>query len=305
MKAQEGTMRCSMAVFSFLTFHSARYLSKWSSSRSLVAAEWTPNCLGAIHMNTRNSWKLSALTFLALFVGFAARADVIHIDDGVITGGGAIRDGGGTHFISGVRGQDFSVYGTTSFSSDWCLFNRPCLAPGSYSVLDGASGPLPDTYSLGAGGGSFVKDGITYACDVSSGFHGPDNTCGFEISIAYMLTLPDPGPSPPSQIFLTAPLTVHASFGGIDANGNTFYLDARGIGTATVTLQHYGLVDMPPYYFVQTAQYDFYAIPEPATLTLAGLGLLAVVWLCRRGSSAAGRTSSTDRGKHPADHTSA
>ena len=100
---------------------------------------------------------------------------------------------------------------------------------------------------------------------------------------------------------VTVPFRALAELDGSDGQGNSYHFLATGAGSATASFRHV----YRNAYLLQGIQYDFIALPEPATMTLAGLGLLAVVLLRRRAVSAAGRTSSTGREKHPADHTSA
>lgn len=223
---------------------------------------------------------------LTLLGGFTARASVVTFN-GAITGGSATRDGAfGSDFTASIQGLNFSIHGEGSSGSNGpnCMLGTQCVAPESYFMHDGAAGPVPDGFSPYSGGGFFSDNGTFFGCAVSSGFHGPNNTCGFDINIFYTLNIPDPGASPPNQIFLTTPVTVLADVGGYDASGNAFSLTATGAGIATITLQCTSctLGNLPPLYFVQTAQYDFTPVPEPATVTLAGLGLLAVIALRRR-----------------------
>ena len=210
-------------------------------------------------------WRIVTLS-LALFAGSTARANFIQVG-GVITGGSATRTDGS--FSGSVFGPNFSVFGSGP-SHDWyvsCLLSPtgPCSAPGSYSMFDGAATPTSES------GGPIL--------DSAGGFlNGFCCTTYAGISIQYTLVIPDPGPSPSSDMVLNVPFTALAEVAGSDNQGNSFDLLATGAGIATVTLHH----AFENAYFLQSAQYDFFAVPEPATMTLAGLGLLAVILLRRR-----------------------
>ena len=153
-------------------------------------------------------------------------------------------------------------------------------------MFDGAAYPLLEEHFQDSAGGLLYG----FCC-----------TTYAEIGIFYDLNLPDPGPSPSSDMVVTVPFSARAEVAGSDGLGNSYLFIATGAGSATASLRHV----YQNAYFLQGIQYDFIALPEPATMTLAGLGLLAVVLLRRRGSSAAGRTSSTGPERHPADHKSA
>ena len=214
-------------------------------------------------------WSILAFLLMA-FCGFIARANTISIPNGVITSGSATRGQGA--FSGGVSGLNFGVSGNgSSYSMYMECYWSACLAPGSYRMLDGFLASLEYLHG-DSGGGSFVKDGISYGCGA------PSRNCDAGIMISYTLNLPDPGPSPPYEMVLTVPLSVNAAFGGYDDQGNSFYLQATGVGKATLTLNH----AFDDYYFLRGAQYEFFAVPEPATMTLAGLGLLAVILVRRR-----------------------
>ncbi len=237
-------------------------------------------------MNKRNRLNLRVLVLIStLLGGFTARADLIQLN-GTITSGHATNTFG--DFNAFVHGQNFYVSGEGPIGylgniTSCSAYSGDCRAPGSYYMSEEVLGPIPDGFDPASGGGALItKDGIGLSCDVPSGFYnsfdGP--TCGFDISINYTLNIPDPGPSPPQEMVLTAPLRVYAEF--YDpypvADGNEFYLRASGVGKATVTLDNV----YENHYVLQSAQYDFFAVPEPATMTLAGLGLLAVILLRRR-----------------------
>ena len=155
-------------------------------------------------------------------------------------------------------------------------------------MLDGAETPSSDyrgPYQDSVGGGLFDLCCATFGA----------------IRISYTLNLPDPGPNPPSELVLTVPFRAFGELTGFDGQGNRFYMLATGVGNATVTLDH----AVQNTYFLESAQYDFFAVPEPATMTLAGLGVLAVIGLRRRAASAGARTWRTSPEKHPADRKSA
>jgi hypothetical protein len=105
------------------------------------------------------------------------------------------------------------------------------------------------------------------------------------------MSLPDFGYVMGFSIDFTAPFTAEVRFGRGSASecGGPYSLDAFGMGIATG--DHYAL---------QSAQYVF--TPEPATMTMAGVGLLAFILLRRRTASACAHIWRIDRGKPLAGH---
>jgi PEP-CTERM motif len=239
-------------------------------------------------MSKRTRLGISAF-LLAALCGFTARANTISIPNGVITSGFAT--GGGGYFSGNVFGPGFGIFVGSSYP--WL---QEFSAPGSYPFVDNGSN------YFGYGGGYVNPGGTYYECGSTV---PPDfSDCNAGIEIGGTITLPDYGPSPPTYIVLTFPFTALA---GVSydprfeycANG-CFFVNATGQGIATVTLGYHGNST----YVVQSAEYNFFAVPEPATMTLAGLGLLAVILLRRRAANAAGRTSRTGRETHCPGHRS-
>jgi hypothetical protein len=232
-------------------------------------------------MSKRNRLSILAV-LLTVLGGFTAYANVISIPNGVITSGSATSYGGG-YFSGDVFGPGFGI----SVGSYYPSFQE-FSAPGTYAFNDSGG-----SY-FGSGGGYVNSGGTHYECTSTV---PPDfSDCNAGIEIHGSITLPNYGLSPPIDIVLTFPFTANASVSydpkfEFCVNG-CFFVNATGAGIATVTLG-YGGHDGA--YVFQSAQYEFFAVPEPATLTLAGVGLLAVNALRRRAASVAGRTWNTSR----------
>ena len=219
-------------------------------------------------MGKTNRLQLRVFAIIAaLLWGFTAHAELI---------GQATNPGGG--FIGHVGGPGSSYGISVSSRSECCLFSF-FVAPGSYTIFDGGG-----TF-FGFGEAFMDENGIHHQCQ---GVSDRDD-CQVGIGVNYMLTLPDYGSSPPDVIALTVPLT----FDDFVSYNPRFCLDdppppscedygpfsfsGGGSGVATVTLMYTGAA-----YRFESAVYTFGSVPEPATMTLAGLGLLAVILLrCR------------------------
>jgi len=216
-------------------------------------------------MNTTSRLKLRCFTLsLPFLVGALAQASPI-VYTGVFTSGTLTRAGG---FSGTAQGSNFSVSVYTAYPG----FFPDFAEPGTYTLFDGGgTGGLPND----SGGGYFFLNGTRYACNSTIPIDFSDCGSGFDIRTTF--TLPNYGANLPFQVVLTAPFSGDGGFGDAPPGGQDFYMTATGVGIATITLQR----DGPTSYTVRSAVYQFVDVPEPATLTLAGLGLLAVVLLRR------------------------
>jgi hypothetical protein len=212
------------------------------------------------------------LTFLA---GLSAQAAPILFEGSISSGTasrGPIPFGG---FSGNVSGPGFNVFlngGAPGFYPD--------LTPGTHSINDGGGTGGGDC----CGGGSFDLNGNHYACSTS--FPPFFSDCGSGFAIRYTLSdLPDFGFVRPFVIDFTAPFTAEVGFGcAIRQCGSDYSLHVSGSGIATVTLLYAPDSINGDIYLFRGAKYVF--TPEPGTMTLAGLGLLAVILLRRRTATA-------------------
>ena len=231
-------------------------------------------------MNWKSRIKLRVLALsLPFLVGALAQASPI-VFTGVFTSGTLTRTVGSPGNFSGTAygpGLSFDVYLNTIYPA----FFPDFTAPGTYTLNDSAgTGGLPgDT-----GGGYFFLNGTQYAC--SSTIPIDFSSCGSGFNLQTVFALPDYGSNLPAQVVLTEPFTGTGDFGNAPPGGQDFYLTATGVGIATITLQR----DGPSSYAVRSAVYQFIAVPEPGTMLLAGIGLLAVILLRRRTANACPRT---------------
>ena len=202
--------------------------------------------------------RLPLLALLLVVAVFPVRAGTVV---GTVLGGSA-QEGPGWSFE--VFGAGFSMGGSSSpYDNDVCHRYAACVAPGTYYFVSdiGSEGP-PEGMS-----GSVTLNGVTTSYDCNAA-----TDCGGGIGFIGWLTLPDFGNSPPREITVTAPFTSEGSIDcGIAADRQT--LEFTGVGIATITLQEAG---GPSQYEFLSAQFDFLPTPEPGTMVLIGLGLVAL-----------------------------
>lgn len=230
--------------------------------------------------------KLRVLTLVAtILAGATAHAAPI-LFEGSISSGTATQTPAAiwTGLNGNVSGPDFNVFintrGYYNVNGQWGA--NP--TPGTNNIwVTGSTGG-----EQGIGGGSFDLNGTHYACATSLPLYF--STCGSEFDIWYTLSdLPDFGYVMGFSIDFTTPFTAEVGFGCGSASecGGDYRLVASGSGIATVTLGY--RPDLRgDYYVFESATYVF--TPEPATMILAGLGLLAVILLRRRTASACAHT---------------
>jgi len=230
--------------------------------------------------------KLRVLTLVVtLFAGVTAQASTI-LFEGSISSGTASQTPAAiwTGLIGNVSGPDFSVFintrGYYNVNGQW----GANLKPGTnYIWVSGGTGG-----EQGIGGGSFDLNGTHYACVTSYPLYR--STCGSGFDMWFTLSdLPDFGYVRGFSIDFTTPFTAEVGFGcgSTSECGGDYRLVAFGSGIATVTLDYRPALS-GDYYVFGSATYVF--TPEPATMTLAGLGLLAVILLRRRAASACAHT---------------
>jgi hypothetical protein len=206
---------------------------------------------------------MCVLVFLALSA-FSVHADTI------LAGTASRSDPGGDTFS--VSGLGFSMDGASSFVASFgpCYIGIPtCTAPGTYSFDDTISSEQSPGLS-----GTYTVGGTTYSYLCNQG-----TTCGAVINFTGFLTLPDLGPTPPSNYVVTAPFTSTGGISGVMISPGVFApsLSFVGGGTATITLREMA----PSVYGFAAVSYNFVPTPEPSAIVFVGLGL-AGLFLIRK-----------------------
>jgi hypothetical protein len=209
-----------------------------------------------------------SLILFSLIVATSASADPIVVSSGFLT---APREPPGTVSLRGTRG--FSLEGRIDpFEGrvDPLLGCNPCLPGTHLSVGGNLSGSV---FS-----GPATLDGTTYPS-----IWGADSPASLFFEIFGGTAIP---------AFQNAPTTVRTPFTAL----GKFFVPYPGLpvgfragGFATVHLMptFTGPGD-PPAWYVQSVRYDFVdpsTVPEPATLGLVSIGLLAVVRRRRKAST--------------------
>ena len=173
---------------------------------------------------------------------------------------------GGSADVSGANGAaQFSIIGDGAlFSGQGTVTISPChdfCFPGSsLPVSAGISGEDQGI------SGSVIFGGNTFNYVAMPSF-GADAGVGFN----YVLTIPQVDTPAPPTIILTAPFTASAGMIAQNFNGGE-PLIMEGQGTATIVLS----LAFPTAYRLQSAHYEFTAIPEPGTATLILMGFAGV-----------------------------
>lgn len=191
-------------------------------------------------------------TFLTILM---AAVFVVSAHGGTILSGSAYRGMLGASFS--ISGSDFGYSGQMPgppYNLGPCIV--ACTAPGSYSFSD----------SMFALSGDYMANGVVYAYNCNSEVYA----CYGGIHFSGVLTLPDLGASLPSTITVTAPFAASGSFSGMWHSSPP--IDFQGTGIATITL----IETAPATYGFSSVRYAFVDTPEPATVGLVGLTLLAL-----------------------------
>lgn len=213
--------------------------------------------------------------FLSAAIAFAA--SIAAATTITITGGSADIDANGA--------AQFSIFGTgLSFTGHGLISESPCnvfptCPAGSSFLVD----TLIDSEDRGFSG-TVILGGNTFNYEAL-----PGSQTTSALDFRYVLTLP--GTPATSTITLMSPFIGNGGFVSPTFNGGQ-PLILSGQGTATLVLSLVtGIPNTPPAYRLQSAHYEFNAIPEPGTAALILIGFAGLcLWHCRSWPFAAKRT---------------
>ena len=173
--------------------------------------------------------------------------------------------GGSADVVGATGAAQFSITGDgVSFTGQGFVTPTPChdlCSPGSsFFVNTGISGEDRGI------SGTVIFGGNTFNYVALPGL-GTTAGLGFD----YVLTIPQVGTPGPATITLTAPFTASGGIIARDFNGGE-PLMMEGQGTATIVLS----LAFPTAYKLQSAHYEFTAVPEPGTAVLILIGFAGV-----------------------------
>jgi len=173
---------------------------------------------------------------------------------------------GGSADVAGADGvAQFSITGDgVSFTGQGLVTPSPCHDPCS----PGSSFPVDAVIS---GEDRGISGTVIFGGNIFNYVALPSFGANAGLGFDYVLTIPQVDTPGPATITVTTPFTASGGIVARDFNGGEA-LVMEGQGTATIVLS----LAFPTAYRLQSAHYEFTAVPEPGTAALILMGFFGV-----------------------------